>query len=317
MKSQVAANLRGDIMRTMNCCLAALLLLPALAPAADEPAKARTVEEIKKKLADLTATPPKEAKDLAGERAGALRRLNAYRYLAGVPYDVELDDDANAACQAAASLCAKIGRIDHKPDNPGIAEDEYQLAVKGARRSNLAQGYPTLSQSVDTWMDDSDEGNVDRLGHRRWCLNPAMAKTGFGRSGKFTAMYVFDQTRKEVPDYDFVAWPPAGPVPVEYFKSGMAWSVSVNPKKYDRPGDDVKVRLYERIRGGGRGNSKALGLKSTVVDIRAFGIPHCIIFRPQASVEAGREYVVEIEGLTTEKDKATKLRYVVEFFSAK
>jgi uncharacterized protein YkwD len=304
-------------MRSLSVSLAALLLLPALA-SADEPAKARTADEIKKKLADITAAPAKDPGGLAGERAAALRRLNAYRYLAGVPADVELDDDANAACQAGAKICARIGRIDHMPDNPGMPEDEYKLAAKGASRSNLAQGYPTLSRAVDTWVDDSDEGNVTLVGHRRWCLNPSMQKTGFGRSGQFTAMYVFDQTRKEIPDYDFVGWPPPGPVPVEYFRSGMAWSVSFNPKKYNKAGEDVKVRVYAADDKGEK-KGDPLKLKSTKAETNGFGIPNCIIFRPAASaVAAGRRYVVEVEGLTTVKDKAAApVRYSVEFFSAR
>jgi uncharacterized protein YkwD len=304
-------------MRSLSVALAALLLLSALAPA-DEPAKPRTADEIKKKLADITAVPPKEGKDMAGERAAALRRLNAFRYLAGVPHDVELDYDADTACQAGARLCAKLGRIEHQPSNPGLPEDEFKLAFKGTSRSNLAAGYPTLSKAVDTWMDDSDEGNVALVGHRRWCLNPAMQKTGFGRSDQYTAMYVFDQTRKEIPDYDFVAYPPPGPVPVEYFRSGMAWSVSVNPKKYNKPGDDVKVRVYAADDKGDR-KGEPLKLKSTKVETNAFGIPNCIIIRPErVAAVPGRGYVVEIDGLTKGKDKAAApLRYSVEFFSLK
>jgi uncharacterized protein YkwD len=305
-------------MRTLSFCLAALLALPALAPAADEPAKPRTADEVKKKLAEITTAPAKAPGGLEGERAAALRRLNAYRYLAGVPHDVELDDDANAACQAGARLCAKLGRIEHQPSNPGLPEDEFKLAFKGTSRSNLAGGYPTLSRALDTWMDDSDEGNVALVGHRRWCLNPTMSKTGFGRSGEFTAMYVFDQTRKEVPDYDLVGWPPPGPVPVEYFKGGMAWSVSLNPKKYNKPGEDVKVRVYATDDKGEK-KGDPLKLKSTKVETNGFGIPICVIFRPAASaVAAGRRYVVEVEGLTTGKDKvAAPVRYSVEFFSVR
>lgn len=304
-------------MRTRPLCLAALLLLPAPTPAADEPAKTRTAEEIKKKLAEITAVPAKEPAGIEGERAAALRRLKAYRYLAGVPYDdLTLDDDANTACQAGAKLCAKIGRLDHKPKNPGLPEDDYQLALKGTSRSNLAWGYPTLSKAVDTWMDDSDAPNVGRVGHRRWCLNPLMQTTGFGRSGQYTAMYVFDQMRKKVPDYAFVAWPPAGPMPVEYFKGGTAWSVSVNPHTYNKPGDDVKVNVYT-VNSKGEKSANPLKLKSTVVETNPFGIPNCIIFRPEkVTVAAGRKYVVEIEGLTSGKDKAAApVRYQVEFFS--
>lgn len=306
-------------MRTLTSCLAALLLLPALARSADEPAKARTTDEIKKKLAEITAPPAKEPPAAVAEREAALRRLKAYRYLAGVPYDdLTLDDDYSAACEAAARLCAKLGRLDHTPRNPGLPEDEYKLAYKGASQSNLAQGYPTLDKAVDTWVDDSSEGNVGHVGHRRWCLNPAMRKTGFGRSGEFSAMYSFDQTRKEVPDFDFVSWPPPGPVPVEHFRSGTAWSVSVNPRKYNPPGEGVTAKVYAADEKGNK-TGDPLKLNHSGVDREGFGIPNCVIFRPaKAAIESGQRYVVEIEGLTRGKEKeAAPVRYAVEFVSVK
>ena len=166
-------------------------------------------------------------------------------------------------------------------------------------------------------MDDSDAPNIDRLGHRRWCLNPAMQKTGFGRAGEFTAMYVIDFSRKSVPDYDFVSWPTRGPMPVEYFKSSYAWSVSVNPRRYNKPGD-VTAKVYATDEKGEK-KGDALKLNYSHVDTEGFGVPNCIIFRPdKATIAAGRRYVVEIEGLTTGKDKkAAPLRYEVEFVSVK
>jgi hypothetical protein len=164
-------------------------------------------------------------------------------------------------------------------------------------------------------MTDSDEGNIARVGHRRWCLNPTMQKTGFGRVGKFTAMYVFDRTRKDVPDYDFVSWPPPGPIPVEYFRGG-AWSVTVNTAKYNKPGDDVKAQIYATDKKGEK-TGDALKLNFSGVDTNGFAVPNCIIFRPEkAAIAPGRRYVVEVEGLTQGKEKkAAPLHYEVEFFS--
>jgi hypothetical protein len=231
---------------------------------------------------------------------------------------VTLDDDANAACEAGVKLCAKIGRIEHTPTNPGLPEDEFQLAYKGTSRSNLGQGYPTLVEALDIWMDDSSEGNISRLGHRRWCINPTMQKTGFGRFGKFTAMYVFDRTRKEVPDYDFVSWPPSGPVPVEYFPSSAAWHVSVNPQKYNKFGDEVSAKVYAADDKGDK-KGDALKLNYSGIDTAPYGIPNCVIFRPaKVAVVPGRRYVVEVEGLTSGKEKKpAPLKYTVEFISAK
>jgi hypothetical protein len=50
-------------------------------------------------------------------------------------------------------------------------DKRYQQGVEGAGHSNLAVSGAVVD-SVDNYMDDSDPGNVGRLGHRRWCLNP-------------------------------------------------------------------------------------------------------------------------------------------------
>ena len=303
-------------MRTLNVCLALLILSAA---AAADPPKTRTADEIKKKLAEITAPPDKELTGMARERDAALRRLKAYRYLANVPYDdLTLDDDTNAACEAGVKLCAKIGHMDHTPENPGLPEAEYKLAYKGTSRSNLGQGWASLTRAVDSWMEDSDRMNIDRVGHRRWCLNPTMQKTGFGRVGEFTAMYAFDMTRKKVPDYDFVSWPARGPMPVEYFKSGYAWSVSVNPRRFNKPGDKVEARIYA-ANDKGEKVGEALKLNYSHVDTEGFAIPNCIIFRPEKiAIAPDWRYVVEIEGLTTGRDrKPAPLRYEVEFISVK
>jgi len=306
-------------MRTHILCVAALVLLPALVPAADEPLKTRTADEIKKKLAEIIAAPAKKPDAVMAEREAALRRLKAYRYLAGVPYDdLTLDDDANAACDAAVRLCAKIGRIEHTPANPGLPEDDYKLAYKGTSRSNLGMGLRSLVKTVEMWMDDSDPGNIERIGHRRWCINPTMAKTGFGRFNEFTAMYIFDRNRKDVPDFDFVSWPPQGLTPVEYFRRGNAWNVSLNPRKYNSPGEDVTAKVYAADKKGNK-TGDPLKLNHSGVDTNGFGIPNCIIFRPERiTVEPGKRYVVEIEGITQGKEKKTAaIEYAVEFIGVK
>jgi hypothetical protein len=306
-------------MRLLIFCVLALFLPAALVRAADAPAKARTADEIKKKLAEITAPPDKEPEGMAGEREGALRRLKAYRYLAGVPYDdLALDDDYNAACEAAAKLCAKLGRIDHKPPNAGLPEDEYKLAVKGAGQSNLAEGFRPLAKAVDAWMFDTDEASIRMLGHRRWCLNPTMKKTGFGRSGTFTAMYSIDRNRRDVPDFDFICWPPRGPAPVEYFTRGSAWSVTLHPRKYNPPGEGVTAKVYAADAKGNK-TGDALKLDYNGVNTDGFAIPNCVIFRPEKfTAEPGQRYVVEIEGLTRGRDKkAVTVQYTVEFISAK
>jgi uncharacterized protein YkwD len=280
--------------------------------------EARTAEDVRKKLAEILTPPEKQPEGLAGEREAALRRLNAYRYLAGVPHDVFLDGEYDKAAQAGAGLCERIGRLDHTPANPGMPEDEFRYAYRGTSRSNLGQGYRTLERAVDGWMDDSAAANREIVGHRRWCLNPAMKKTGFGHAGAFTAMYSFDGSRMPVPNFDFVAWPARGPIPVSYFRTGQVWTISLNPRKYDRPGMAAKPKLWE-LGPDGKKADEPLPLDFTKVDTAPFGIANCIIFRlAKLEIAPGKRVLVEIEGVTARAGvKAPAVRFEVEFISEK
>lgn len=254
----------------------------------------------------------------ADENTRALQRLKAYRYLAEVPYeDLTLDPEYNKACQAGAKLCEMIGMLEHTPKNPGLPEEEFKLAYKGTSRSNLGQGYRSLVKNVDGWMDDSDPNNIKWLGHRRWCINPFMQKTGFGRSGVYSAMYTFDQGRTKVPKFDFVCFPAKGYMPIEFFGAKYAWSVSLNPNKYKTPGKDYVPKLYRADETGAK-EGEPLSLNYQAVNTQGFGIPNCIIFRPEKlSMAPGARYLVELEGIQPLAGKPVTLRYGVEFISSK
>jgi Cysteine-rich secretory protein family len=314
MKNQHPNVSRGFTMTCKQALVAAVLLLLPGFLRADEP---RTKEEVKKKLAEINAPGEKPADAPTAEREAALRRLNAYRYLAGLDHDVVLDREMNLSAQAGAELCKKINRIDHRPVNPGLPEEEYQKGLKGTSTSNLGWGFRTMTEAVDYWMDDSDKFNVERLGHRRWCLNPTMQKVGFGRAGVFSAMSCFDRSRAKVAEHDFISWPARGVMPVEYFKPAHAWSVSLNLRKYKPAAATVKPTI-QALDGDGKKVGEPLKLKYVGVDRTPFGIPNCIIFQPEKlQMTADKRYLVEIEGLATIKGKAATLRYEVTFVSLK
>jgi hypothetical protein len=282
------------------------------------PVYARGLEQIKKELARIGAAPPRGAKK-PPEREVALRRLRAYRYLAGVPYDnLILNGGMSAAARAASRICDRLGRMDHAPPNPGLPEAEYRAAFRGAAGSNLAMGFDSLAAAVDGWMDDSDAKNLPHLGHRRWCLHPWLRQVGFGTAGRFHAMWVFDATQKDVPAYDFIAYPAAGLMPLEFFRPSYAWSVVLDPRKYRPPDNHARPRIYRVDRyfnklGG------PVKLTWTAVDARAYGVPNCVIFRPEpTAVAAGQRCLVEIPGLRLKAgDRQVTLRYLVEFVSVR
>lgn len=254
----------------------------------------------------------------ARSRGESLRLLKIFRYLCDVPYeDIRLDAQMNAWAEAGARLCEAIGRLDHTPANPGWPEEDYKFGYIGTSRSNLYMGHPErkpMEASVPAYMDDSDASNIDRVGHRRWCINPRMLRAGFGSAGRFSAMYAHDASRKEVPEFDFVAYPPPGFMPVYYFGERHAWSVSLNPKKFDKPergGLKVTVRAVDDdfLRA-----DAPLPLDHFTLSSEGMGLRDCIIFRPKGiELEPDAKYWVEIEGLTRKK-KPVPFRYMVHFF---
>lgn len=293
----------------------AALGLPLVAVAEDDaPATAkRTPAEIRKTLGAIEPPGKRIGRSQDAIREAALRRLKAYRYLAGVPYKhLTLDDELNDYAKAAAMLCRKLGRLEHNPKtNPGLSMELFEKARKGARNCSLAtmSRRHTLAGTIDRYMEDSDARNIRHLGHRRWCLNPTMGKTGFGWVTGYAAMWTMDTSHK-APEYDYVPYPPAGLMPVAYFSVDHAWNVSLNPRKYKAPGAKVKVAVYS---ADARAKTP-LELRDLYTSSFPSGIRYCVIFRPTAKSLAGkRKLAVVITGLETRAGKPATIEYTVEF----
>jgi hypothetical protein len=266
-------------------------------------------DALRTQLGAILATPPPpgtEAGDV--ERWRALRSLQAYRALCSLDWeDMTLRPEWNALCDAAAELCRRNGDLSHQPPRPaGIDDDLYRRAVLGASRSNLATG--GMVRSVDFYMDDSDPANIDRIGHRRWCLNPAMRVTGFGESGDYSAMWSMDASGNARKGLTAVLYPPAGYVPVDFFGERHAWSVA--PLRGSLPAEkDLRV-VVRALDGEYVAAGDPLALDFAKLAGGGFGSGPCLIFRPVgAAVEPGRRYSVEIAAAGEEP----VYRYVVEF----
>lgn len=260
---------------------------------------------------------------------GALARLNAMRALAGLPA-VELDGGMCGEAQYGAMAMAYLGTVTHYPAQGGTAgkfaelpEEVRTKAEAAVLSSNLSAG-AGLTWAVDSLMDDSDPGNIGLLGHRRWQLNPAMGKAGFGYAAAPGTLYrqyvvekVFDQSRRGQVDYDFVAWPASGNFPsnLEAFQRTSAWSVSLNPEKYQTP--DIR-EVTVTLTGGGNAWTFRQGGSGGYfhVDTGYYGVPNCIIFRPDGDARFEGDYAVAIEGLRDRNGSAVSLRYTVSFFDA-
>jgi hypothetical protein len=251
----------------------------------------------------------------------ALARLNAYRYLCDVPHDIKLTATQCDYARAAAQLCARLGHLEHYPTNPGLPEDQFKKAYYGTSHANLHQGGATR-MSVDSFMEDSDPSNIAVVGHRRWCLNPSMVTTGFGECGVFSAMMVDSHDRKDVPDYDYICYPPRGLLPLDFFHYRHAWHVSVNPAHYAKPDPAAVKATVWPVRPGKsptdadpeRRAKEPLALDHFNVNLDGCGIPNAIIFRPVLpGAKAGDRFWVEITGLKKTDGSSATIAYIVEF----
>jgi hypothetical protein len=111
------------------------------------------------------------------------KTLNFFRYLAGLPDDVQTTATLNVLTQHGALLNA-VSEFSHTPSKPADMDQTlYNYGYQSTSKSNLSRGVANLELAIRGCMKDNDPSNIDRVGHRRWFLNPAMLYTGFGQVG--------------------------------------------------------------------------------------------------------------------------------------
>ena len=255
----------------------------------------------------------------------ATDRLNALRQIAGLP-TVQLDLTLCEQAQYGAVIVAAQGALNHNPSKPsGMDNDFYERAYDATSSSNLYAGQ-TLTTAVDGFMNDSDASNIDRLGHRRWQLNPGLGKIGFGyaesdtRYRTYVTEKVFDKSG-DCEDYKFISWPASGNFPSNLFDGDIAWSVSLNTSEYRTPRQsDLTVTLVREsdgktwtFRGSGYGATDNGAYFH--VDTANYGIPNCIIFRPEGITSYEGKYTVTIDGLKSASGSPVDFSYQVDFFN--
>ena len=249
-------------------------------------------------------------------RNDALAMLNNIRFIAGLA-PVTLDDDYGELAQAAAFVDASIGKLTHYPKDyttkpDAMSDEDWDLGAQGAGSANIARGYATLNSAVLGWTFDEDSGNISRIGHRRWCLNPGMGKTGFGAAFYFYAMYSLDRSGSGTQTN--VIWPAAN-MPVEYFAGDIPWSISTgtsvtaaNVTVTLTRQNDGKVWTFSGSESYDPDNARYFNVNND-----GYGQTGCIIFRPDGidSYKVGDRFHVKITGA-----KSSDIEYDVNFFNA-
>lgn len=271
----------------------------------------KSLETIRETLAKIKDQPPQAGFTKTDPRLLALRRLQQYRYLCDVPWEgMVLDARMNDLTSWGAKICKAIGRLDHTPPNPGWPNEDYKKAYEGTSHSNLSAG-SDLPRSIDSYMDDSDPSNIDRVGHRRWCLNPVMLKTGFGADGPWSAMWSMDASRGKANVGDFIAYPPRGYLPREFFHNNAAFSFTgVSGKFTARDKDKTKIKI-RRLDEWYAQEGEPLAIDYINVNKDGFGGAGCLIFRAKGFSNApGSKYMTEI---SFDGDAEPQARYLIEF----
>ena len=135
-------------------------------------------------------------------------------------------------------------------------------------------------------------------------------------AGNFAALYSMDSSRGAT-DVGVAAYPPRGYMAARFFGPRHAWSVSLDPKRYEA-GGDVNVKVWQvggaELRSVPSPMGSPMELSIMKVERGGYGVPLCIIFHPAgASVTPGKRYWVSIDGVTDKSKPGTKFEYLVEF----
>jgi hypothetical protein len=274
-------------------------------------------------------TKPYKAGSLTPEfLTNGLNTFKFVRYLAGLSENIVYTNELNDLGQHGAVILARLGQLTHTPSKPNDMDQTfYKKAYESTSSANIHMSSATsstLQEAVKSFCDDSDEGNIDRLGHRRWMLNPQLGKVGFGyatsSTGSFIPIQVFDKSNTEKIDMDYVLWPNKGYFPSSFFMTTQAWSVSLNPDSYNLSKCKPTVKLT-CINNGKEWtfsvSDKNKKGKYFNIEKSNFGLPYCIIFRPDGitSFLTSKKFKVEIGGLVEKTGETQQLEYEVEFFT--
>ena len=263
-------------------------------------------------------TPYKSGALSADTLDSAATIVRQIRFIAGLPYEMSLNDEYNRLSQSAALVNYLNNELSHDPSQPNnMADGLFEQAYKGASNSNIAfdnNQKKTLNETlIDSWMADKDSENISQLENRSRILNPSMEQIGFGAvtgsKGIYSAMYTTDHSGENENIFG-IAWP-AQNMPIEYFGNDYPWSVSTDETL---KASEIRVTLTRESDGKKWNFSKDSSDGDFYVHSDNSAQKSNIIFRPETSditaYEDEDSFQVEIS-----KNKKPYISYTVHFFS--
>ena len=162
-----------------------------------------------------------------------MNEINRYRFVAGVPAELEYNSTYEPQ-EMAAALVMKVGKqLSHSPKRTnGLEKPQYDDMLThrwmwGANGSNIAS-YGNIMSAIQAFMWDSDASNVlAGLGHRRHILKSNLQDVAAGEAGEYACLFVSQTKGAHSGWYDPVAWP-ARNTPTSYFSTAITEAPSMN-----------------------------------------------------------------------------------------
>jgi len=224
-----------------------------------------------------------DAGDLTGVgRANALRQVNLFRFLAGLPPVTE-DPVKSANSQACALMQDANKMLSHEPPTTWTC---YSAAgATAAGQSNIATTKGV--RAVGLYMND--HGNETTIGHRRWLLSNSLGPIGLGSTSGYSCLMTIGGTGKAGKAY--AAWPPDGDVPL----AAITVEGSVDPVGWSIQSDTINLSAAQ-VTVTDAGTARPV----TVMQLPAnYGSKYALSFSPMGwSSAAGHRYAVAVTGTT-------------------
>jgi hypothetical protein len=233
-----------------------------------------------------------KADGIDSDQHKTITELNIYRFLCGVPYDVEADPKIVEQATEAAEACKKHGDLSH---DIGSYTNKCNLSTRG-----------DITATPRGYIQDNGANNREARGHRRWCLNPPMEKTGFGSGGsQYSAMWAMDSGGKR--NSESWAYPGKGFFPVDRLH-GNGWSLYLTERAPAAKELEVKVfKLSKRPETTIPWSDEPEGRELSVDYVSTY--LNAINFEPDEKPITGRGiYYVRVEG------GSVREQYLVELY---
>jgi hypothetical protein len=216
-------------------------------------------------------------------RDTALRLVNLYRYIAGLPA-VTTDPARNQQDQACALMMQANNTINHSPPNTWTCYTAE--GAKAAGSSNLA-GTGAIA-AVDSYM--LDPGNATTLGHRRWILSNSLGPIGIGSTAKYSCMWTLSGTGKA--GKPWMSWPSPGAFPLQAFATSRQ---SIDTTGWSLQSDSINL-AGAQVSVTFNGASQPV----TVTQLEPnYGSRYAIRFNPMGWNAAAGTYHISVTGIPT------------------